>query len=150
MSNRRSLCRIPLQLSMTEHAHQQSTRCLSTDLNASGVQLNRLVAPGWEHPRVVGLEFQLPGTADVIWARGEVRFHRVGRFFHRTGLRFTGMARSHERLLDEWVLELQARRLRRTLADLRRSRACCSTAAAAPAEAPPQPRLLKHRRSRAC
>ena len=66
-----------------------------------------------------GLEFELPGTGEIIWAGAECRFDAVGSDFHLTGLRFTAMARKHERLIrdyvrdKEWMLERMWLRLRR-------------------------------------
>jgi hypothetical protein len=42
--------------------------------------------------RVVGLELELPGTSELIWASAEPRFHSVGSKTHFSGLHFVGMA----------------------------------------------------------
>jgi hypothetical protein len=54
---------------------------------------------------VVQLEIPLPHTSDSIWAKGEVIYDRVDALFHGTAVRFTGMARCHQRLLREWLRE---------------------------------------------
>ena len=64
------------------------------------------------HTRVVGLELELPGTSEVIWASAEPRFHSVNAQTHFSGLHFVGMATKHERLIRDYVRERRERLLR--------------------------------------
>jgi hypothetical protein len=70
----------------------------------------------------VQLEIELPGTDEVVWARGDVTFaflspmggtHPDGqpRLWCRAGLRIAGVAQGERRLLRDYVIE--ARRARR-------------------------------------
>src|SRR4029079_7226773 len=62
--------------------------------------------------RVVGLELELPGTSEVIWASAEPRFHSVAANVHFSGLHFLAMARKRERLIRDYVRERRERWLR--------------------------------------
>jgi hypothetical protein len=92
------------------------------NLSPSGIYLNRLLRPFHRETPVVGLEFELPGTSEVIWARGEARFDTLNNYFHGTGVEFTGMAKAHKRLIRDYVLEKREESLRKLLARIRRNR----------------------------
>ena len=119
--NRRAEPRIALQMFLNEYVKDNPYRCLATNVSPSGLYVNRL--PNLvQQPRVLGLEFELPGTSEVIWARGEVRFDATDPYFRSTGIAITGIASSHQRLLRDYVVETRIRQLRRLLATIRRNR----------------------------
>ena len=120
--NRRAALRIPLQMHLNEHTHDTARRCLSFNLSPTGVYVNRLVEQMQSGNRVVGLEFELPNTSEVVWARGEVVYDKLDPFFHGKGIRFTGMADKHKRLLRDYVVERRLRQLDDLLASIRRNR----------------------------
>lgn len=120
--NRRSGIRIPLQLFMNEYVKDTPHRCMAVNLSPTGIYLNRLLLPEPRPTEVVGLEFELPGTAEVVWARGEVRYDQRDPYFHGTGVEFTGIPRRHHRLIRDYVMEERARQLRKLLAMIRRNR----------------------------
>jgi hypothetical protein len=107
--NRRADKRLRLQLYLNEYIKDREYRALATDISESGLALQKLTEPVVPHSQVVGLELELPGTSEVIWAAAEPRFDAVGDDFHVSGLRFRGMARKHQSLLRDYVRE---RRLR--------------------------------------
>jgi hypothetical protein len=124
-SDRRADGRIRTEMFLNQYVREQPYRALATNLSPTGLFLQKLVMPTTRHAPSVGLEFELPGTGEVIWAGAECRFDAVGSDFHLTGLRFTAMARKHERLIrdyvrdKEWMLERMWLRLR--LAGARRN-----------------------------
>ena len=68
-----------------------------------GFLVNKVLTPMQRESRVVALEFELPGTGETIWARGEVTHDALDDYFHGQGIRFTGMAKLHARLgLPSW------------------------------------------------
>jgi hypothetical protein len=94
------------------------------DLSALGVRLERPFDPQTAS-RVVQLEIELPGTDELVWARGEVTFAHLTpmggrtpdgqpRFWCRAGVRITGVSRTERRLLRDYVVE--TRRAHRRLA----------------------------------
>ena len=107
--NRRADKRLRLQLYLNEYIKDREYRALATDISESGLAIQKLTEPVVPHSQVVGLELELPGTSEVIWAAAEPRFDAVGDDFHVSGLRFRGMARKHQSLLRDYVRE---RRLR--------------------------------------
>lgn len=107
--NRRSDKRLRLQLYLNEYIKDRSYRALAVDISESGLAIQKLTEPFVPHAPVVGIELELPGTSELIWAAAEPRFDAVGDDFHVSGLRFCAMARKHERLLRDYVRE---RRLR--------------------------------------
>ena len=120
--NRRAEPRVALQMFLNQHVKDRVYRCLATNVGPSGLQVSRL--PGLDDgSRVLGLEFELPGTSEVIWARGEVRFDATDPYFRSTGIQITGIATSHQRLLRDYVAGTRARELRRLMATIRRNRA---------------------------
>jgi hypothetical protein len=85
------------------------------DLSAMGLRLERPWDPATAR-RVVQLEIELPGTDEVLWARGDVTFAFLSplpgrtpdgqpRFWCRAGLRLAGMARHERRYLRDYVIE---------------------------------------------
>jgi c-di-GMP-binding flagellar brake protein YcgR len=107
--NRRTDKRLRLQLYLNEYIKDREFRALATDISESGLSIQKLTEPVVPHAAVVGIELELPGTNELIWAAAEPRFDAVGSDFHVSGLRFRGMARKHQRLLRDYVRE---RRLR--------------------------------------
>jgi hypothetical protein len=116
--DRREDPRIRLEMFLNEYVKEQSYRALAVNVSSTGVYLQRLADPTARRSNSVGLEFELPGTNEVIWARAEPRFDWIAGDFHQTGLRFTAMARKHERLVrdfvreKDWLLERMWLRLR--------------------------------------
>jgi hypothetical protein len=107
--NRRADRRLRLQLHLNQYIKDREFRALAVDISESGLAIHKLTEPVVPHAQVVGLELELPGTNELIWAAAEPRFDAVGRDFHVSGLRFRAMARKHERLLRDYLRE---RRLR--------------------------------------
>jgi len=102
-SNRRRSERIPVGFYVDQIICDDAHRCFTTDLSAIGLYMERLAEPMQRNSTVVQLEIQLPSTTDSIWAKAEVIYDRFDALFHGTAVRFTGMARMHQRLLREWL-----------------------------------------------
>jgi hypothetical protein len=101
--NRRRSERLPVGFYVDQIISDDPHRCFTTDLSAIGMFMERLAAPLRRRNNVVQLEIPLPATSDSIWAKGEVIYDRFDALFHGTAVRFTGMARVHQRLLCEWL-----------------------------------------------
>jgi len=107
---------------LNEYVRDRAHRCMAVNLSPTGLHVNRLLTPFSRENRVVGLEFEIPETSETIWARGEIRYDAMDRYFHGTGIEFTGMARAHERIIRDYVLERREQALRKLLARIRRNR----------------------------
>ena len=103
--NRRRSERLPVGFYVDQIVGEHPHRCFTTDMSAIGLYMERLAAPLQRSSSVVQLEIPLPQTGDAIWAKGEVIYDRFDALFHGTAVRFTGMARQHQRWLREWLRE---------------------------------------------
>ena len=102
--NRRRSERLPVGFYVEQIVGDDPHRCFTSDLSSIGLYMERPRAA--RAPlRVVQLEIPLPNTSDSIWAKGEVVYDRFDALFHGTAVRFTGMARFHQRMLREWLRE---------------------------------------------
>lgn len=109
--------RVRLEMFLNQYVDDCPTRALAANVSHTGLFVQRLAErqPPWSvrsPPPSVGLEFELPGTGEIIWAAAEPRFDVSGDYLQVCGLRFVGMARKHERLLREFVTEKRLRDLR--------------------------------------
>jgi hypothetical protein len=135
---RRDLDRVPLAIFLNEYVADRLHRAVTTNVSPTGIYVNRVFQAGHRRlqfgreERFVQLEFQLPGTSDVIWARGEVRYDDVGAssplgtnddaMVHGTGVHFVAIARGHARMLRNYVLDRKRQRLREILELVRKNR----------------------------
>ncbi len=116
--DRRTDVRVRTEMFLNQYVREQPYRALATNVSPTGLFVQKLAMPRTRHAPTVGLEFELPGTGEIIWARAECRFDTVASDFHLTGLRFIAMAQKHERLVrdfvreKEWLLERMWLRLR--------------------------------------
>lgn len=108
-SDRRSGQRLGLQLFLNQYIKDRPYRALATDVSETGLSIQKLTEAIVPHARIVALEFELPGTRELIWAAAEPRFESVGDDFHASGLRFCAMADKHQRLLRDYVRAQRAR-----------------------------------------
>src|SRR5260370_8296449 len=93
--NRRTDKRLRLQMYLNEYIKDREYRALAMDISESGLSIQKLTEPVVPHAQVVGLELELPGTSELIWAAPEPRFHALGPDFHLPGLPFRHMPPQH-------------------------------------------------------
>ena len=122
IANRRLGTRIPLQIFLNEYVADRAFRSMSVNLSPTGILINRLTTPMVHQSPILGLEFQLPGTSDTIWAKGEMRYNAFGEHFSGMGIAFTGIAQGHQRLIQEYCAVQRAKQLRKILAKIKRNR----------------------------
>jgi hypothetical protein len=122
MSERRFGYRVPLEIFLNEYVDDRLHRCVSTNFSETGLYVHKLVTPPQRLSGAVQLEFELPGTQEIIWARGEVAYESYDDYFHGTGVRLTGIATLHARLLRDYVREKRKRQLGELLEHIRRNR----------------------------
>src|SRR4051812_7349554 len=101
--DRRLAGRVSVDMFFNQYIREQPFRTLAVNVSEHGLAAHRLVERVTQHARVVGVEFELPGTGEVIWAKAETQFEAIDRDFHRAGIRFLAMAKRHERLVREFV-----------------------------------------------
>jgi hypothetical protein len=103
---------------LDQYVGDRRFRVLAANLSETGVYLNRVNRMGAQ-ASVFGLELKLPGVAETIWARGEVRRDQPGEMVSGSGIQLTGLARIHARLLRDWCVEARRRQLADLLAKIR-------------------------------
>jgi hypothetical protein len=126
-SNRRDEGRIPMHTYYTELVNDRPYRGVITNVSARGVRVERLLRPSARMSRVVQLEFELPGTGELIWAKGEACFDEleIAEFgptgegpattVHASGIQIVALANKHARLIRDFVHELKLARQREVL-----------------------------------
>lgn len=107
MRNRRRSERYPVGFYVDQFVDDDPHRCFTTDLSAIGLYLERPAVPLDRRSSIVQLEIGLPETSDTLWAKGEVIYDRFDALFHGSAVRFTGMARTHQRVLRDWLRDTQ-------------------------------------------
>jgi c-di-GMP-binding flagellar brake protein YcgR len=78
--------------------------CRATDISAEGMRLCRFNEPLGGIP-FCGLQFQLPGSTDIISAAGQVVFEDVGS--RAIGVRFTHLSKTAEAAIASYLHRTQ-------------------------------------------
>ena len=107
--NKRLAPRFPVQAGLNEYVRDRPSPATALDVSVAGLAIRKPTAPRIHHAGVIGVEVELPGTGEVIWASAQPRFHAVGPEFQLSGLLFLDMARKHRRLLHDYVNERRER-----------------------------------------
>lgn len=107
MSDKRKSARVPLDIYLNKYMGGVPYMARAADISPEGLSLARLIEPEHE-ARKVGLQFQLPGSDEVIYAEGEVVREWVEassrRSKHqRSGVRFTLLTERHRRMIDDYM-----------------------------------------------
>lgn len=112
-SHRRFGKRILVDTMCNELVAERSLLGRVLDVSENGLRIQRLLKR--RNPdRVVQLEFELPDSGEVIWAKGEICFDQLwpvevaGRPtpVRTSGIRLVAAAQKHLRLLREFVMEV--------------------------------------------
>jgi hypothetical protein len=75
----------------------------AADISSDGLGLAHLIEPQQDRKRV-GLQFQLPGSEEVIYAEGEVVREWLGKNdVEGSGIRFTLLTERHRRMIENYV-----------------------------------------------
>jgi hypothetical protein len=98
--DRRSADRRPVDLLINRFLNGYPYMCRATDISRSGMRIVPMLEPT-EAPKFMGLQFQLPGTSDVITASGEAVFIAGERA--AIGIRFTKLPSESAALIDRFL-----------------------------------------------
>jgi hypothetical protein len=94
-------------------------RAIASNLSDTGLNMSALSLLAPPPGLVVGLELELPGTTDSIWASGQICYRKDDRLASGLGIRFLAMARSHARTVRDFCVELRRQNLGTILARIR-------------------------------
>ncbi|MSP63591.1 MAG: PilZ domain-containing protein [Myxococcales bacterium] len=132
--NRRDDRRVPVQTYLNEYLGDRLSRGMITNVSERGLRVQRLNRPLHRSSRIVQLEFELPGTGETIWAKGEACFDELEltpfgasgegpvATIHSSGIHMLAMATRHARLMRDYVIERRRVHLKDALARMTRRR----------------------------
>src|SRR5688500_12106896 len=100
--DRRNDDRRPVDLLINRFLNGYPYMCRATDISRSGMRIVPMLEPT-EAPKFMGLQFQLPGTEDVITASGEAVFVAGER--GAVGIRFTKLPSQSAALIDRFLAQ---------------------------------------------
>lgn len=100
--------RVALDIFMNKFVEGTPYLCRSTDISAEGIYVGALIEPGLAahnetDGQTVGLQFQLPGSDEVIYAEGKIMRAQDRKRTTGYGVKFTFLARRHQQLIETYV-----------------------------------------------
>ena len=119
MQERRLGFRVPFEAMITSYVHDRPVRGLASNLSDSGMSLSAISMLAPPPGLVVGVELDVPGTDDTIWASARVCYRKDDRMASGLGIRFLAMAKSHARMIREFCIEMRRKNLGSLLARIR-------------------------------
>ncbi len=104
MSEKRRISRVPLDIYLNKYVAGVPYMARTSDISPEGLNLAHLIEPQIAGKRV-GLQFQLPGSEEVIYAEGEVVREWVDSRASSdgSGIRFTLLTDRHRKMIDQYV-----------------------------------------------
>lgn len=119
MQDRRLGFRIPFETMVTSYVHDRPVRGLASNLSDTGMSLSAISMLAPPPGLVVGLELEVPGLSESIWASAQVCYRTDDRLASGLGMRFVAMARSHARMIRDFCIEMRRKNLGSLLARIR-------------------------------
>jgi hypothetical protein len=101
-SNKRRNNRAPLDVYLNKFLAGVPYMARAADISVEGLSLAHLIEP--DHAgRRVGLQFQLPGSEEVIYAEGEVVREWLEAGAEGSGIRFTLLTERHKKMIASYI-----------------------------------------------
>lgn len=119
MQERRLGFRVPFETMVTSYVHDRPVRALAANLSDSGLSMSAIAMLAPPPGLVVGLELELPGMDESIWASGQICYRKDDRMASGLGVRFVAMARSQARIVRDFCIEMRRTHLGSLLARIR-------------------------------
>jgi c-di-GMP-binding flagellar brake protein YcgR len=119
VQDRRLGFRIPFEAMVTSYVHDRPVRGLAANLSDSGISMSAVSMLAPPPGMLVGLELELPGIDDSIWALGRICYRKDDRLASGLGVRFVEMARSQARTVRDFCIDMRRRHLGSMLARIR-------------------------------
>jgi c-di-GMP-binding flagellar brake protein YcgR len=111
--------RVPFESMVTSYVHDRPIRGLATNLSDSGLNMSAISMLAPPPGLVVGLEIDIPGETDSIWAAGRICYRKDDHLASGLGVRFMAMATSQARTLRDFCIEMRRKHLGSMLARIR-------------------------------
>lgn len=119
MQDRRLGFRIPYETLVTSYVHDRPVRGLVSNLSDTGMNMSAITMLAPPPGLVVGLEIDIPGLHESIWASGQICYRHDDRIASGLGVRFLAMARSQARAIRDFCIEMRRNNLGAMLARIR-------------------------------
>ncbi len=119
MNERRLGFRIPFETMVTSYVHDRPIRGLTSNLSDTGINMSAISMLAPPPGLVVGLELEIPGIEESIWASGQICYRKDDRMASGLGVRFLAMARSQARTVRDFCIEMRRKNLGSILARIR-------------------------------
>lgn len=119
MHERRLGYRIPFESMVTSYVNDRPIRGLAQNLSDSGMLMSAISMVAPPPGLVVGLEIDLPGTSESIWASGRICYRKDDHLASGLGVRFVAMAKSQARIVRDFCIETRRQNLGSILARIR-------------------------------
>ncbi len=119
MQERRLGFRVPFETMVTSYVHDRPVRGLASNLSDSGMSISAISMLAPPPGLVVGIELDVPGVDDSIWASARVCYRKDDRLASGLGIRFVAMAKTHARMIREFCIEMRRKNLGSLLARIR-------------------------------
>ena len=104
MSEKRKQQRVNLDIYLNKYVAGVPYMARTSDISREGVGLAHLIEPNMAGRRI-GLQFQLPGSEEVIYAEGEIvrEWADLDHSKEGSGVKFTLLTERHRRLIEQYV-----------------------------------------------
>jgi c-di-GMP-binding flagellar brake protein YcgR len=119
VQDRRLGYRIPFESMVTSYVQDRPIRGLAQNLSDSGMLLSAISMVAPPPGLVVGLEIEIPGERESIWASGRICYRKDDHLASGLGVRFLAMAKSQARLIRDFCIEMRRQNLGSMLARIR-------------------------------
>ena len=104
---------------VTSYVQDRPIRGLAQNLSDTGLLMSAISMVAPPPGLVVGLEIDLPGTSESIWAAGRICYRKEDRIASGLGVRFVAMATSQARMIRDFCIEMRRQNLGSLLARIR-------------------------------
>ena len=95
--------RKPLDVYMNKYIGDEPFMVRTADISPTGIYLHKLIEPDLPEGSMVSLEFQLPDSDEVIWARGAVMRESRRWGTSGVGVWFTILPGAYRRMIEDYV-----------------------------------------------
>jgi hypothetical protein len=119
MYDRRLGIRIPFEAMVTSYVRDRPVRAVASNLSDTGLNMSAVSMLAPPPGLVVGLEIDLPGMNESIWASGRICYRKDDSLASGLGVRFMAMAKSQASIVRDFCIEMRRKNLGALLARIR-------------------------------
>jgi hypothetical protein len=95
--------RKPLDVYLNKVVGDEPYMVRSSDISTTGIYLHKLIEPELDEGTMVSLEFMLPNSNEVLWARGTVMRETQRWGNDGLGVWFTILPGAYRRIIEDYV-----------------------------------------------